>query len=229
MRAIREKALIVFDLDGTLIDSRRDLTDSANEMLADYGAPPIGEDAIGRMVGSGAAELVRRVVAASHVNASLQDALPRFREIYDRRLLEHTRPYDGIPALLAALRERDVLLALLTNKPLQPSLRILEAFHLTEYFPFRLGGDGPWPRKPSPAGIQFLMACAGAGAAETLLVGDSIIDVRTAQNAGVRMCLARYGFGFLDLPATELTGEEWMVDAPGDIAAIVSSLPYAPS
>jgi len=216
--------LIVFDLDGTLIDSRRDLTDSANEMLADYGAPPIGEEAIGRMIGSGAGELVRRALAASGVNVALEEALPRFREMYDRRLLENTRPYDGIPELLEALRERKVPLALLTNKPLQPSLRILDAFHLTEYFPFRLGGDGPWPRKPAPEGIRHLMASARAGATETLLVGDSIIDVRTAQNAGVRMCLARYGFGFLDVPAAELTGDEWMVDAPSDIAAIMNSL-----
>lgn len=117
------------------------------------------------------------------------------------------------------LRARNVALGLLTNKPLEPSLRILDTFHLAEYFPFRLGGDGPWPRKPLPEGIQFLMASAGAAATDTLLVGDSIIEVRTAQNAGVRMCLARYGFGFLDLPAAELTGEEWMADSPQEIGA----------
>ena len=168
--------------------------------------------------------LVRRALAAAGVNAALEEALARFRAIYDRRLLQHTRPYDGIPELLAALHDRNVSLALLTNKPLQPSLRILEALHLAEYFAFRLGGDGPWPRKPSPDGMQFLMASAGVGAPDTVLVGDSIIDLRTAQNAGVRMCLARYGFGFLDLPAAELTGEEWLADSASDIAAVVSSL-----
>src|SRR5437868_3807881 len=95
--------LIVFDLDGTLIDSRRDLSDSANEMLASYGAAPLSEEAVGKMVGAGAAQLVARVLARAAVDVSLEQALARFLNIYDTRLTNHTRPYPGIPEILQEL------------------------------------------------------------------------------------------------------------------------------
>ena len=98
--------LAVFDLDGTLIDSRRDLADSANAMLAGYGAGPLGEERIASMVGCGAATLVKRVMTAAGVDAPLDEALARFLAAYDERLTHHTRPYDGIPALLDELRSR---------------------------------------------------------------------------------------------------------------------------
>jgi phosphoglycolate phosphatase len=148
--------LVVFDLDGTLADSRRDLADSANEMLAEFGAAPLDEARVGHMVGTGAPTLVARVLAAGGIDEVPPDALARFLTIYDRRLLNHTRLYPGIPEVLAELSPW-VSLALLTNKPLEQSLRMLEAFGLTKYFALRAGGDGPWPRKPSPEGLQWLM------------------------------------------------------------------------
>jgi phosphoglycolate phosphatase len=217
-------SLIVFDLDGTLIDSRKDLSDSANEMLAGYGASPLDEPTIGRMIGNGAAELVRRALAASGASAPLDAALQRFRDIYDRRLIDATRPYDGIVELLETLRQRRLSLGLLTNKPLSPSLRILDAFGLTDYFPLRVGGDGPWPRKPAAEGIRFLMTAAESTPDDTLLVGDSIIDVRTARNARVPICIARYGFGFFDLPPAELTGDELIVDRPAELLPVLDRL-----
>jgi phosphoglycolate phosphatase len=210
--------LAVFDLDGTLIDSRRDLADSANEMLAEYGAAPLPEMTIGRMVGAGAAQLVARALAAARVNVPVEEALQRFLSSYDRRLTNHTRPYPGVPELLAELSRRNVSLALLTNKPLQASVRILEHFGLAGYFPRRVGGDGPWPRKPAPDGLQFLMREEAVAPAGTTLVGDSSVDLQTARNAGVRVCLARYGFGFADLAADSLEGSELLVDRPAEIA-----------
>lgn len=213
--------LAVFDLDGTLIDSRRDLADSANEMLAGYGAPPLTEEHVARMVGSGAATLVANVMAAAGVEAPPEQALPRFLSCYDRRLTRHTRPYDGVPRLLEELRAAHVAMGLLTNKPLAQSIMILETFDLLQYFPWVVGGDGPWPRKPSPEGMRFLMSKAEAEPGETLLVGDSKVDLQTSRNAGVAMCLARYGFGYADLPASELRGDEAIVDAPADIADLL--------
>ena len=213
--------LAVFDLDGTLIDSRRDLTDSANEMLAGYGAPPLAEEDVVSMVGCGAATLVRRVITAAGVDVVVEDALARFLSIYDQRLTHHTRPYDGIPALLDELRGREIAMALLTNKPLSQSRAILETFDLSRYFTWVVGGDGPWPRKPAPDGMRFLMSQASAGPAETILIGDSTVDLQTSRNAGVRICLARYGFGYADLPAAELTGEEALVDTPAEIAEVL--------
>ena len=213
--------LAVFDLDGTLIDSRRDLADSANEMLAGYGAARLPDDAIVSMIGCGVGTLVRRVISAAGVETSLEDALPRFVAAYDRRLTVHTRPYDGIPGLLDQLQSRQVAMAVLTNKPLEQTRKILDLFDLTSYFQWVVGGDGPWPRKPAPDALIFLMNQASSGPAETMLIGDSIVDLQTSRNAGVRICLARYGFGFADLPADQLRGDEALVDTPADIAGIL--------
>ena len=213
--------LVVFDLDGTLIDSKRDLADSANEMLTGYGAAALTEDAIGHMVGAGAAQLVARVLQAAELKVPLDEALARFLENYDRRLTNHTRPYHGIPELLAELESEGVKMSLLTNKPLEASARILEAFGLSKFFRLRVGGDGPWPRKPAPEGLRFLMKEESADSSQTMLVGDSGVDLSTARNAGVRICLARYGFGFADVAPETLRGDELLVDEPRQIAGAV--------
>jgi phosphoglycolate phosphatase len=191
-------------------------------MLVSYGAAPLSEEAIGRMVGGGAAQLVARALAAARLDAPLDEALARFLASYDLRLTNYTRPYPGIPELLGELSARQVTMALLTNKPLNASNRILDALGLGAYFRLRVGGDGPWPRKPAPEGLQFLMNEEAAGPADTVLVGDSTVDLQTARNAGVRICLARYGFGFADLAPDALRGDELIVDQPGEITQAVS-------
>lgn len=212
--------LIVFDLDGTLIDSRRDLADSVNILLHECGAPALAEERVGRMVGDGAATLVARAFASSGVPAP-PDALPRFLAIYDTRLLEHTRAYDGIPEVLAQLGARTAL-AVLTNKPLASTRRILAGLDLARYFSDDavVGGDGPLGRKPDPRGLRHLAARAGVPLGEVLLVGDSIVDWRTAKQASVAICLARYGFGFGGVPAAELTADDRVIDAPVDLPAL---------
>src|SRR5438874_9488202 len=124
--------LIVFDLDGTLVDSRRDIADSANALLETCGAHPLREEAIGRMVGDGVATLVARAFEAAGVRPP-PDALDRFLTIYDTRMLVHTRPYPRIPDVLESLRER-MPLALLTNKPREATLSILAGLGLDRYF-----------------------------------------------------------------------------------------------
>jgi phosphoglycolate phosphatase len=213
--------LAIFDLDGTLIDSRQDLADSANVMLAGYGAPPIAEDDIARMVGCGAATLVKRVLAAAGVNAPIDEALPRFLGAYDNRLTHHTLPYQGVPDLLEQLHGRQIAMALLTNKPLAQTESILQKFKFSRYFRWTVGGDGPWPRKPAPDGLHHLMRQASAGPRETVMIGDSSVDLQTARNAGVRICMARYGFGFADLAADALIGDELLADSPGQIALLL--------
>jgi phosphoglycolate phosphatase len=191
------KALVVFDLDGTLVDSRRDLADSTNEMLASYGAPALPIEGVAAMVGEGARVLVERALAASGLARAVPEALDRFRAIYDRRLLIHTRPYPGIPEVVRDAAAR-ASVALLTNKPEAPARRLLDAFGLLPSFRWVMGGDGAFPRKPDPAALTYLMSQAGAGPSATLLVGDSLVDVQTAERAGVRLCVASYGFARLD-------------------------------
>jgi len=210
-------ALYVFDLDGTLVDSRRDLADAANALLAECGAPPLTEAHVGRLVGDGAATLVARVFAASGL-AQPPDALARFLALYDTRLLNHTRPYPGIPETLDALGARAPL-AVLTNKPLASTRRILEALDLARRFdPVSvLGGDGPLPRKPDPTALCHLAASVRAPLSSTLLIGDSRVDLQTARAAGTRICLARYGFGFASVRDDDLTADDRTIGFPVDL------------
>jgi phosphoglycolate phosphatase len=212
-------ALVVFDLDGTLVDSRRDLADAANAVLASCGARPLSEEAVGRMVGEGAATLVTRAFAAAGV-APPPDALDRFLSAYGRVLLVHTRPYPGVPALLARLAAQRPL-AVLTNKPLGQTRDLLAGLDLARHFDADavLGGDGPLPRKPAPDGLLHICARAGVPPSSALLVGDSAIDLRTARAAAAPACLARYGFG------AERLGEEagdarYTIDAPLDLLTV---------
>jgi phosphoglycolate phosphatase len=211
----------VFDLDGTLVDSRRDLADAANALLAERGCPPLAEEAIGRMVGEGAATLVSRVFAASGRPVP-PGALARFLALYDERLLASTRPYPGVPVVLESLSAR-MRLAVLTNKPLASTRRILAGLDLERFFPAAqvLGGDGPHPRKPDPQGLRHLAAGAGAAPSDVMLVGDSLIDWQTARAAGVPACVARYGFGFEERLAAALGPDDRVVDHPIGLLAFL--------
>jgi phosphoglycolate phosphatase len=211
--------LIAFDLDGTLVDSRRDLAESANQLLEELGAATLSEDAIGRMVGGGAPLLVRRALAAAGAGDP-PNALERFLEIYDTRLLNNTRAYDGIGDAVAAVRGR-ARLAVLTNKPARATEAILNGLALRELFDEVVGGDGPWPRKPDPAALVALMKRIGGAPSHTLLVGDSAIDHETAARASVRCCMAAYGFGFLTFPRERLTGDAWVVEDPTALVGVI--------
>lgn len=208
---------MVFDLDGTLVDSKRDLAEAANDTLVSFGAPPLAEDAIGRMVGNGAPLLVARAFAAAGAPKPA-GALERFLAVYDARLLVHTRPYPGMLDVLEQLSARATL-GVLTNKPLDATSRILDGLDLARFFSrdLTIGGDGPFSRKPDPGGLQYLMSAAGASPGETALVGDSVVDWRTAAAAGTRICLARYGFGWEGFPIGELQPTDWILDRPADL------------
>jgi phosphoglycolate phosphatase len=209
--------LVVFDLDGTLVDSLADLTSAANALVEDLGGRPLDAREVSHMVGEGARVLVERVLRAAGLDAPTSEALPRFLARYDERLLDRTRPYPGIPTLLDALAPA-VSMSVLTNKPGAATARILEGLGLARYFRCVVSGDGPYPRKPAPDGLLALASDAACAPGEALLVGDSPVDVRTARAAGTGLCLARYGFGFRDVRAADIDGTEWIVDAPGEIA-----------
>jgi phosphoglycolate phosphatase len=179
--------------------------------------PPLSEDEIGRMVGDGAAALVARAFKASGVERPA-DALDRFVALYGRRLLDHTRPYPGVPDLLERLQP-GAALAVLTNKPLAATHAILDGLDLARFFSHDavIGGDGPLPRKPNPAGLQHIQTAAAISAPFTLLVGDSVIDWRTAKSASTSICVARYGFGFQSVTAEEMRAADFAIDAPMEL------------
>ena len=184
--------IIALDLDGTLIDSARDLAESIGEMLEGYGAAPLPMPDVVRMVGEGAPILVRRALEQSGLHPRPEEALARFMKIYDRRLMDHTVPYDGVAESLALTIGRGPL-AVLTNKPLGPSIGILEALGLRGYFSRIIGGDSDYGRKPDPAGLRSLQSLAPGD--RIVMVGDSPVDAQTAEAAKVPFVFARYGFG----------------------------------
>lgn len=214
--------LVVFDLDGTLVDSRQDLADSTNAMLESLGAPALHLDRVVMMVGEGARVLVQRALEAAGLPSEgdrLDDALNRFHACYRSRLLATTKPYPGISEMLDEMAPLATL-AMLTNKPLLPSQKLVEAFGWSAHFISVIGGDGDVPRKPDPSGLQRLMTLAGAGQESTMLVGDSMVDIETARNAGVAMCVVQYGFGHArgDL---QLRGDEWLAETGSDVGRVI--------
>jgi phosphoglycolate phosphatase len=210
--------LVVFDLDGTLIDSKRDLADAVNALVAELGGAPLPEQAVADMVGEGAAVLIRRALTASGVDVDLRHALARFLELYDERLLVHTVPYEGMLDALDALAPH-VQMSVLTNKPANATERILEGLGLRDRFRDVIGGDTPLGRKPDPAGLLALISRGGATPETTWLVGDSRIDLETARRAGAGICLARYGFGYR-FAADEFAGDELFIERPRDLTSL---------
>ncbi len=208
--------LIVLDLDGTLIDSVQDLTASANELATSLGGRALDLDEIAAMIGDGAAVLVRRVLEAAAVDPETPGALARFLEIYDRRLLDRTVVYPGMRETLALVSRR-ARLAVLTNKPLAPSIRVLEGLDLAGFFEAIIGGDGPYERKPQPGG---LLSLAGTHAGAAVLVGDSPIDWKTAQAAGCPFVWASYGFGAQRF-GDQTPDTPYVLSRPSDLVAVL--------
>ncbi len=212
--------LFVFDLDGTLVDSSKDLADAGNDVLQLYQRPPLPTSQVVAMVGDGARELVRRLIAAGGVDAPLDDALACFLECYDLRLLETTRPYDGVFTLLDALEPR-ARLAVLTNKPQAATDRLLAGLELAGYFSDVIGGDTPYGRKPDPSGLFALLARADVRSEDALVVGDSMNDLLVAEAAQVPMCFARYGFGYQQVAEGDRLRAAHSIDSPEELIELI--------
>lgn len=187
-------AAIAFDLDGTLIDSRRDLAAAINALRSDLDLAPLPLAEIGEMVGEGARVLVRRALRGERPEDDLPAAQARFLEHYDRLCLETTRPYPGMVELLAALAAERPL-ALLTNKPERQTRKLLAALDLAPRFRVVVGGDTLAVRKPDPATLVHVAAALDVVPSALTLVGDSRIDLETALAAGCPCVLVSWGYG----------------------------------
>jgi phosphoglycolate phosphatase len=180
--------LAILDLDGTLLDTLDDLASSVNAALASVGRPPRAREEIERFVGEGARMLLARAVAPHH--ELLEPALAAWWTDYRAHCLLHTRPFPGVPALLTRSGRR---LAVHTNKPGSLARQILAGLGLLDRFAVVTGGDEA-PRKPDPAGALAIMRRLGARARDTVFIGDSPTDVRTARAAGVTLVGVTWGF-----------------------------------
>ncbi len=214
--------LVVFDLDGTLVDSRLDLANSVNAMLRHLGRPELPVEVIGTYIGDGAPMLVRRALGDPDDEKYVSEALEYFLTWYRAHKLDNTCVYPGIlDALRAVQRGRDGhprKMAVLTNKPVVPSRAIVEALGMGEFFGQVYGGNSFATKKPDPLGAHTLLHETGTRPENAVMVGDSYIDVHTARNAGMWSIGLCYGFS----PHTlEDAPPDVLVDKPEEIAEVL--------
>jgi phosphoglycolate phosphatase len=193
---VSRPSALVFDLDGTLIDSRRDITTAINRLRADLGLAPLALEQVVMMVGEGAKVLVRRALADWNEEPEperLKEILDRYLSYYWDVCLETTQAYPGIESMLAELAPT-YRLALLSNKGERLSVEILEGLDLAWRFKEILGGDSLPTRKPNPAGLRALADRFDVPVESLMLVGDTRIDAETAKNAGCAFALVEWGF-----------------------------------
>lgn len=187
--------LLIFDLDGTLVDSKQDLIDSVNATRGYMNLPPLPGELVAKYVGRGALALVRSALGESAPEADVERAHTFFIKYYGEHMLDKTVLYDGVREALDRLRTTGHTLAVLTNKPVKFSERMMERLELGRHFVRIYGGNSFEPKKkPDPVGILTLLGETGISKAKTIMVGDSAVDIRTARNAGVQACGCSWGF-----------------------------------
>jgi len=213
--------LLIFDLDGTLIDSQLDLIHSINAMLWHFDKAELPSELIATYVGDGAPMLVRRALGDPDDEKFVQEALAYFLAYYREHKLDNTRVYDGIVEALASIRQsgngQPRTLAVLSNKPVNPSRAIVEGLGLSGFFAQVYGGNSFPTKKPDPLGAQKLLEETGYPPYQTAIVGDSSNDVLTGRNAGLWTIGVTYGFAPHSLA---LTPPDVLVDTPGELAQV---------
>jgi phosphoglycolate phosphatase len=223
----RRVRLLVFDLDGTLIDSRLDLIHSVNATMRHIGRPELDGDVIASYVGDGAPALVRRALGDTDDEALFRGALEYFLAYYRLHKLDHTTVYEGIPEVLAGLAglsneiqsngvQRQM--AVLSNKPVNPSRDIVRALELGDFFVRVYGGNSFTTKKPDPLGVRTILQETGVAADEALIIGDSSIDVLTGRNAGLWTCGVTYGFAPRSL---EEVPPDVLIESPRELGELL--------
>jgi len=207
--------LVIFDLDGTLIDSSADLAHSVNATRAHLGLPPMEHEKVYSYVGNGAPVLIRKALGPEYPDDVVAGALDYFLAYYREHMLDNTVLYPGVREVLDQFRGKGIAMAVLTNKPARFSVGIVDGLGLHEHFRHVYGGNSFEQKKPHPVGIETLRAELGASREDTLMVGDSAVDVQTARNARVTACGVTWGFQpetFAEHPP------DFLVDTPRELA-----------
>jgi phosphoglycolate phosphatase len=208
-------SVLIFDLDGTLIDSRLDLANSVNATRKYMDLPPIANELVYSYVGEGAPVLIRRALGPTAPQEEVDRALAFFLEYYREHQLDHTTLYPGVREALDQLKAMGARLNVLTNKPVRISNEILAGLQIKEHFEYIYGGNSFEFKKPHPIGIHTIVRDSNAGREKTVMVGDSGVDIQTARNAGVVACGVSYGFQ----PETLVTYQpDFMIDNMEELA-----------
>lgn len=187
--------LIIYDLDGTLIDSREDIAQASNKMLAEFGLKKKSADEIAECVGRGVQNLVLGLLGKSNED-KFDKALKILKKNYGDHLLDHTKLYPGVLETLEHFKHKKQVV--ITNKPEGFSVKILEGLGVMKYFSIVIGGDTVRTKKPSPESVFKILDELKISAERAIIVGDSSIDIETGKNAKVSVCAVTYGFGRLD-------------------------------
>ena len=191
-------SLFIFDLDGTLIDSRKDIVCAVNTTLKHYGKEPLGDDEITRHVGRGVAHLVRKTLNTNE--KTFQEAQDFLLQTYLDHCVDQTRLYPGTRDLLFDLKSKRKQLAVCTNKPFAHAKKTIDSLEIAPFFNHVIGGDSLPTKKPGPEGIQTILAAEQAEPNDAVMIGDSEVDIRAGKRAGVVTCACTYGLR----PASEL-------------------------
>jgi len=186
--------LVIFDLDGTLVDSAADIAEALNRTLEDWQLPRVPEATVLTWIGDGVRRLVEQAFTAARSDIDLDRVMPGFMRHYEACLLRSPRLYDGVVPALEALRARNVTLAICTNKPSAMVAPLLAHLGVQDFFAMILGGDSLPERKPSGVPLRHIAAAFGVAPTAALMVGDSITDYRAAVDAGMPVALVRYGY-----------------------------------
>jgi phosphoglycolate phosphatase len=186
----------IFDLDGTLVDSRHDLATAVNLMRRDLSLPGLPVDTVAGFVGDGIRLLVERVLFdAPSATRDVAQALALLKKHYAEHLMDQTVLYPGVLAGLEALSRRQAHLAIVTNKPTEPARRICAGLGILRFFPHVLGGDACAKTKPDPFPVLQILTTTGADPATSWMIGDNTTDLEAGRRAGIRRCFCRFGFG----------------------------------
>ena len=215
---------VVFDLDGTLIDSAPDLAGALNAVLAEQGLPPLALDSVRAMVGEGAVKMIERGLAAAGMTMDdgLSDTLREsFLDHYRDCMTQRTRPFPGVVEALEALRDAGTALAVCTNKRMDFTVPILEGLDLARFFGAVIGGDSLAVAKPDPAPLRAAIERAGGSSGGAVMVGDSDIDVATARAVGVPVIAV--SFGYTRVPPREL-GADAVIDHFDELAGALAHI-----
>jgi len=217
-------AAIVWDLDGTLVDSAADIAASLNRLLAEQGLPALGDDRIRDMIGEGVATLIRRGLAAHNVtpcDGRLDELVQRFLVIYSEVATESTRLFPGARHVLKTFSDARLRQAICTNKPEAIARQVLSGLEIASYFDVVIGGDTLPRNKPDPLPLQTALEGLGVTPERSLTVGDSAIDVAMAHAAGVRVIFVTFGYG---PEPPDAQRPDYRVDRLAELPAIVAGL-----
>ncbi len=185
---------IVFDLDGTLVDTAEDLADALSYAVSPSGLEPLGPEDVKPLVGEGLERLIAKSLGPDAMEEDVQLGIERFVTYYNDHLVDSTIPYEGVEDTLGELESRGYVMAVLSNKRTAMCEAILGELGLSGYFRVVVGGDAPPEKKPSPLAALYVLEALGAVAAESVMVGDSDIDIQTAEAAGMQSIAVTYGF-----------------------------------